>query len=401
MRRSALGRGIYDGLIVSVLHRSLLARAGVVTATAALLTLAGCQGDTGAPSPAASTSPAPTTPSPDVAIFESGPNSPLGYGLVVPEGATQLGPLSRIRSDALIRAYAPDLQAAQAQRDADQRESLAEKRAEDPTEVVPEPTPTPDPRPSDDSFRLLDEEPRPDVVISVMRIDGPPTVVVLRMMAQIAAMLPDADVPNRLSQMCTESDMRITGCSADVTGTTADDREVEVEVTVDPGNVTSRTAPPSALRQPVMTVQTTYVGDPRAGQRERESDEIGDVAEVPTNVSPEGLIWPSMDLDAPASTPVAGDFEVPAAATILLSGFDPQFVELTTERAATADLLAQKWVADRVEDEVAKDVAVELNEVSTTYSGTSDDGTLYRATYVLSARGNYVLLRVYPPDSPS
>jgi hypothetical protein len=385
---------------VSVPHRSRVVLAGVASATAALLTLAACQGDAAAPSPTASASAAPTTPAPDVAIFESGPHSPLGYGLEVPEGATQLGPLSRIRSEALIKAYTPDLQAAQAQRDANQRESLAEKRAENPDEEIPDPTPTPDTRPSDDSFRLIDEEPRPDTVISVMRIDGAPTVVVLRMMAQIAAMLPDADVPTRLSQMCTETDKRITGCTADVTGTTADDREVQVVVTVDPGNVKSRTAAPSALRQPVMTVQTKYVGDPRAGQRERESNDIGDVAEVPTNVSPEGLIWPSMDLDAPASTPVADDFEVPASATILLSGFSPQFVEITTERAATADLLAEKWVSDRAAGDVTKDVAVELNEVSTTYSGTAKDGTYYRATYVLSARGNYALMRVYPPGSP-
>lgn len=379
---------------------SALVRRAAALSAAALL-LAACQGGSGEADPAATaTATATTSDAPDVAIFESGPDSPIGYGLQVPSGATQLGPLSRIRSEQMIRTYAPDLQAARAQRDADRREDLAQRRADNPDETVPVPVPTPDTRPSEDSFNPLEEEPRPDTVISVMRIDGSPTVVVLRMMAQIQAMLPDAEVPTRLSQMCSETDMRITGCTADVTGTTADDREVQVVVDVDPGNVETRTSAPSALRQPVMTLQIRYVGDVRAGQRTRESSEIGDVAEISPDVDPEGLIWPSMDLDAPADTPLAGDFEVPGDAVILLSGFTPQFVELTTDKAATADLLAQRWVEDRIEGDVAKDVAVELNEVNTTYAGSSEDGTYYRATYVLSARGNYVLLKVYPPDAP-
>lgn len=365
------------------------------------LLLAACQGGSSdpAPDPTASAT-ATASPEADVAIFESGPDSPIGYGLTVPAGATQLGPLSRIRSEQMIKTYAPDLLAAQSLRDADRRENLAEQRAENPDQVVPVPLPTPDTRPSQDSFRPLEEQPRPDTVISTMRIDGSPTVVVLRMMAQIAAMLPDADVPTRLSEMCTESDMRITGCTAEVTGTTADDREVRAVVTVDPGNVETRTSAPSALRQPVMTLQVRYVGDVRSGQQERESGDIGEIAEISPDVDPEGLIWPSMDLDAPADTPLVDGFVVPADAMILLSGFAPQFVELTTDKAATADLLAQKWVEERIEGDVAKDVAVELNEVNTTYTGTSEDDTYYRATYVLSARGNYVLLQVYPPGSP-
>ncbi|MGJ9421992.1 hypothetical protein [Aeromicrobium sp. CF3.5] len=367
----------------------------------ATLALAACQAGSGDPAPDATASATATaSPKPDVAIFESGPDSPLGYGLQVPAGATQLGPLSRIRSEQMIKTYAPDLQAAQAQRDADRREDLAERRAENPDEVVPVPVPTPDVRPSQDSFNPLEEQPRPDTVISTMRIDGSPTVVVLRMMAQISAMLPGADVPMRLTEMCTETDMRITGCTAEVTGTTADDREVRVVVNVDPGNVETRTSAPSALRQPVMTLQIRYVGDVREGQRERESSEIGEIAEISPDVDPEGLIWPSMDLDAPADTPLVDGFVAPEDAIILLSGFSPQFVELTTDKAATADLLAQRWVEERIEGEVAKDVAVELNEVNTTYTGSSEDGTYYRATYVLSARGNYVLLRVYPPDAP-
>jgi hypothetical protein len=371
----------------------------LATVAAVLAVLAtGCQSSSSDPEPdpaATGTATASATaPEPDVGPFESGPESPLGYGLEVPDGATQLGPLTRIRSDRLIAAYAPDLQAAEASRAADAREKLADAQAEDPAATMP--TPAPDDRPSDDSFRVLDEQPRPDTVVSVMRIDGKPTQVVGRMLAQLDAMLPDSTVPRDLSSWCESRQQRISGCRLGVSGTTRDDREVRIVLTVDPGNVTTRTAPPSSMRQPVMTLQLKYVGDPRAGQAERETDDIGDVDDVEDAVDPAGLIWPAMDLDAGPRTPLADGFVPPADATVLLSGFDPSFVELTTDKAADADDLARQWVADRADSAVTKDVAVELNEVSTTYSGSKDD-TFYRATYVLSARGNYVLLMVYPP----
>lgn len=377
-----------------------------IAASAAALAIvaSGCQASTGDPDPTPSTAsssaptPAPTADDSDLAPFESGPESPLGYGLQVPDGATQLGPLTRIRSEQLIATYAPDLQAAEAQEAADARAKLAERQSEDPTATAP--TPAPDDRPSDDTFTTLEDEPLPDTVISVMRIDGDPTQVVGRMLAQLEAMLPKADVPTDLDSWCESTKKRISACRLDVSGTTSDQREVNVIVTVDPGNVKTRTAAPSALRRPVMTLQLKYVGDPRIGQVERESGDIGDVREVQDTPDPSGLLWPSMDLDAPRSTPLADDFVAPDDATILLSGFKPSFVELTTDKAASADSLAEKWVADRADGPIAKDVAVELNEVSTTYSGTKGD-TFYRATYVLSARGNYVLLMVYPPDSTS
>lgn len=361
-----------------------------------------CQGGSDDPDPdrsptsSTSTTRTPTTEEPDVAAYESGPESPLGYGLEVPDGATQLGPLTRIRSDRLVAAYAPDLQAAQAQDEADQREQEAEDLQDDPSATPTTPSPTPDTRPSDDTFKPLEEQPRPDTVLSVMRVDGKPTQVVRRMLAQMAAMLPEADVPTEIAQICKARNLRITGCRLGVTGTTADDRDVRVILTVDPGDIDTRTAPPAAQTRPVMTLQITYVGDPRKGQVERESSDIGDVANIDDTADPDGLIWPSMDLDAPSSTALVDGFVVPADALLLLSGNEPAFVELTTAKAATADELAEKWVADRADSTVAKDVVEDLNEVSTTYSGSKGD-TYYRATYVLSARGNYVLMMVYPP----
>ena len=111
-----------------------------IAASAAALAIvaSACQASTGDPDPApsatASSSPTPaaTADDSDLAPFESGPESPLGYGLQVPDGATQLGPLTRIRSERLIATYAPDLQAGEAQKAADARAKLAERQAEDP-----------------------------------------------------------------------------------------------------------------------------------------------------------------------------------------------------------------------------------------------------------------------------
>ena len=73
---------------------------------------------------------------------------------------------------------------------------------------------------------------------------------------------------------------------------------------------------------------------------------------------------------------------------------------MNVENATTGDAIAQSWVVDRIQGDVGKDVVEDLNEVSTTYFGSAKDGTYFRATHTLSARGNYVLLMVYPPDAP-
>ncbi len=371
-----------------------------LAASAAVLAmvLSACQTTADEPDPASTpagtAAPSPAAATPDVAPFESGPESPLGYGLQVPDGATQLGPLTRVRSAELIATFAPDLQAGAARKSAAEREKLAERLADDPTATAP--TPTPDVRPSDDTFRVLEEQPRPDTILSVMRIDGRPTQVVRRMLAQLDALLPASDVPTGLSSWCSSRQQRITGCRLGVSGTTSDKRDVRIVVTVDPGNATTGTAAPSARRRPVMTLQVKYVGDPRLGQAERESSDLADVKKIDDGPDPTGLTWPSMRRDASRQIPLVDGFVVPTAANILLSGYEPSFVELNTDKAGTADDLARQWVADR-SGEVAKDIAVELNEVSTTYSGSSKDGTFYRASYTLSARGNYVLLMVYPP----
>ena len=361
---------------------------------ALLAVLAGCNSSTGATieDPTATA----TTPKPaNVTEHESGPESPITYGFEVPRGATQLGPLVRYRSARLIAAYQPELDAALAQKAAEEKDK-ADQAERDGT-PIPSTIPTPDSRPSDDTFKLIDDAPKPDTTISLMRIDGNPSDVVRRMLAQISAALPDNHVEfNDLSKYCSTAHDRVTSCRLAVRGLTVDDRDIRVTMTVDPGNVVTRTSPPSAKRRPVMTLTIEYVGEPRKGQLTRESNSLKDVPEV-TGDDTSGLIWPKMDVDALPTTKLVHGWTAPADSTIILSGFDPKFVAITTPKAVDSDLVALEFAqSNGVKGAYTKDVVEDLNAVSTTYTSTSKDGAVARATYVLSARGNYAMLFYYP-----
>lgn len=364
-------------------------------ACALLAGLAACDQSTGSAQPS-STSTVPTTPPVDVSDFESGPESPMTYGLQVPRGAIQLGPLVRYRSPRLISAYEPELRAALDQKAAEDREKAAQ--AESDGTPLPSTLPTPEPRPSEDTFNLLDEPPKPDSTISLMRVDGNPTKVVRRMLAQISLALPNSTiVTDDLSEYCEAKNRRITSCRLALRGLTSDDRDIRITMTVDPGNVTTRTSPPSAKTRPIMTVTIEYVGEPRKGQFTRESSDLGEVPAIDSKADRSGLIWPKMDEDAAPTTKLLNGWVAPTAATIILSGFRPKLVAITTARAAEADLIAEQFAASNgAKGKYTKDVVEDLNEVSTTYTATTASGSIARATYILSARGNYTALYYSP-----
>lgn len=367
----------------------------VVLSLVALSLVAACDGEGNAADPTP-TSTQTTTQPPDVTEHESGPESPITYGLLVPRGATQLGPLIRYRSSRLIAAYLPELKAAQAQKEAEARDKAAEEASEG-TPTTPT-TPTPDTRPSDDSFKLLEDPPKPDTTVSLMRIDGSPTEVVRRMLSQIAALLPDSDVvTDDLGAYCSSTLRRITSCRLVVHGIAQDDRDIRVTMTVDPGKITTRTSGPSDLTRPVMTVSVEYVGEPRRGQLSRESNSLDGVKGI-DSAEKSGLIWPKMDEDAPATSRLLNGWTAPTSATILLSGYHRSFVVITANRAVDADVSAEQYVlGNSPNGRITKDVVEDLNEVSTTYTTRTKKGGTARATYVLSARGNYTVLFYDPP----
>ncbi len=330
----------------------------------------------------------------NVTEHESGPQSPISFGLEVPEGATQLGPLVRYRSPALIEAYQPELDAAEAA----QERADAEREEVDGVEPEPTETTTPATRPSDDTFALIDDAPRPDITISLLRVDGDPTLVLRRLIAQVNAVIPDADlVEDDLSQFCRARERRITGCTVQARGLTADRRDVRITITADPGDVTTRTAYPASDRRPVMTVRAEYMGDPRSGQLEPRAQ----TAEVPRDVEGEdrsGLIWPSMDVAESLDAPLLdGRWTVPPTGTLLLSGDRPRFAAVVADRVREADAIAEDFASSI--GTPTKDVVEDLNEISTTYTARGEDGSRARATFVLSARGSYAMLFYFPPPS--
>jgi hypothetical protein len=377
----------------------MVTRTGRVMLTAvALVALSACEsgstGETPTPTPTVT-----KTEAADLSEHESGPESPIAYGLFVPEGATQLGPLFRYRSSRLIAEYRPELQAAEAQRAAEQAEDVAGDEANG--TPSPTPTPTPTTRPSPDSFKLIGDGPRPDTSVSLMRIDGDPTQVVRRVLAQIDAAIPAAElVLDDLSPYCVAQERRITSCRVVTRGMTEGNREIRLTMTVDAGDLATRTAPPAALTRPVMQVVAEYVGDPRAGQLGRDTGSLDDIVDVDESDDRSGLIWPKMDLDAELATPLLGGWTAPEPATLLLSGFAPSFAVMTTERAVDADQTAQQFVLSKSpRGTLIKDVVEDLNSVSTTYAYQTKDGAVARAVYILSARGNYTALFLTPPTN--
>lgn len=369
--------------------------AGTLLFAAVLLTLLAACGPR--PIPVGSPDGSPVPSATDVTEHESGPESPIAYGFEVPRGASQVGPLIRYRSARLIQAYKPELDAAQAHRDAEQQRKRDEAEAKG--TPLPPPTPTPTTEPTSDTFRLLDNPPKPDTTISLMRINGSPTAVVRAMLAQIDVILPKAGVVrSNIAKYCDSTERRITSCHLTVKGKARNGRQLEVTLAVDPGEITTRTAPPATNKHPVMFLQVAYIGDPRDGQVNRQHD--ADI-EVPSGVrrrDPSGLIWPSMDLDAPASTPLLNGWRAPLGAEILLSGFKPALVVVSTTKALDASGIAATYAAG-VQADPQVDVVEDLNEITTTYTATGADGSRAMASYILSARGYYAVLFYTGPQA--
>lgn len=332
----------------------------------------------------------------DVSEHESGPESPIAYGFQVPRGANQVGPLIRYRSARLLQAYKPELDAAQAQKDAGEQRRRDE--AEAAGRPLASPTPTPTTAPSRDTYYLLDNPPKPDTTISLMRVNGNPTAVLRAMLAQIDVILPRAGVVRSdISRYCQAEDRRITSCALNVKGKTRNGRALAVSLAVDPGDAATRTGAPATNQRPVMFFRVAYIGDPRDGQLNRQHD--SDVT-IPAGVkAPDksGLIWPRMDEDAKLSSDLLNGWRAPTGSELLLSAYRPAFVVLTTTRAFDSSNAALKF-AESLQEEPPVDVVEDLNEIVTTYTATSPDGNRAMASYILSARGYYAVLFFDPPE---
>ncbi len=372
--------------------------ATAVAATLLVALLAGCGPQNAAPQPSPTTPASPEPSGTDVTEHESGPESPIAYGFRVPRGASQVGPLVRYRSARLLSAYQTELEAAQARTVADQQRRCDEREARG-TPCVPS-NPTASAAPTEDTFRLLSDPPKPDVTVSLMRVNGSPTDVVRAMLAQIDVILPKAGiVRSDISRYCKSINRRITSCRLRVTDTTKNGRRLTVTFAVDPGDIETRTSAPATNGDPVMYLRIAYVGDPRAGQENRRGDSDINVPAGVARRDTSGLIWPGMDLDARSSSRLLNGWRRPLGAEILLAGYQPDFVVVSTAKALDASSIAEKW-AKGIQEEPKVDVVEDLNEVTTMYTAEGPNGERGLASYVLSARGYYAVLFWIPAPEP-
>ncbi|WP_229051893.1 hypothetical protein [Aeromicrobium sp. Leaf350] len=373
-------------------------RVATAALTAAVVTsvLAGCEIGSGS---GGSTTGAPSAPS-EITDHEGGPESPIITGLTVPEGAVQLGPLVRYRSDRVIAAYQPDLAVALTRQGVSDAVSAAQANTEGVLQDVP-PTITKSGRPDDDTFALLEEPPPADITTALIRLDTDETAAVQSIVGQIATLLPDADVdPEDFTSYCTVVDDRVTGCELEVEGVTDDDRTLAISMHVDPGNLETRISAPSSLTQPVMELQVQDLSDPRVERAAAEADDEDEPAAPEVSAeAPDDVIWPAMDADAPADTELLNGWVAPEDATILLSSFEPAFVALNVSSSSEAREIAQSYVTSAVPDGLVTSDSYEgLNEVDVTFTATAPDGSVAQGTHVITARGNYVML-FYTPAS--
>jgi len=298
----------------------------------------------------------------------------------------------------LIHAYETELEAEQARRDADAQRRCDELEARG--SACDPGTPEPSVAPTKDTFRLLKDPPKPDVTVSLMRINGAPTTVVRAMLAQIDVILPKAGiVRSDIARYCESKARRITSCRLTAHGTTRNGRKLTVTLAVDPGNLASRTSPPASNRKPVMYLRVAYVGDPRDGQENRRHDSDVNVPVGVLKRDTSGLIWPSMDLDAKSSSRLLNGWRAPLGSTILLSSYHPAFAVVSTTKALDASAIAEGF-AKSIQEEPKVDVVEDLNENTTTYTAVSPNGDRALASYVLSARGYYAVLFWIPAPTP-
>ena len=132
------------------------------------------------------------------------------------------------------------------------------------------------------------------------------------MVAQIDTVLPEAGILRTdITTYCDERDRRITGCQLEAEGTTANGRDLKIRLDVDPGDLKTRTAPPSTNQNPVMKLKVEYVGDPRRGQVDRRVTATSTSRATSRRRTTSGLIWPRMDEDAPPTTALLNDWTAP------------------------------------------------------------------------------------------
>lgn len=388
----------------------------------------------------------------EVARHETASGAPISFGIEIPDGAVQVGPLVRQRRTEVGEVIeGPSSRADAFQNDESDGETSPQTR--DPEEPTP-----------------------PDFTTAMLRIDGEPSEVVQRMLSELSDSLSGSGIDaEHWRKYCTVSGGVYTGCRMHARGTTEEDEHVAVEFTVDPGDPASKSAPAGSLLRPVMVLTLERLearegdGDQRptdpadaqareaqagidsreaeenaiaaakqdardkpgrntnaddrteganSGQKaEQTSDETGDSDE---SDGPDGdgdgaddsdkqesePRWPTMKREWPAKP---GDWiltpkwKVRPNIEVILSSSMPQVAMLAVKDGADPDRIARRYVRMFADEATTPkiDEVEDRNERNITYTPRNDgSGPSVAVTTVATGRGNYIEL-LFSDGDPS
>lgn len=388
----------------------------------------------------------------DLERHESAPGTPISYGIDVPDGAVQLGPLIRQRR----------LEVEDVIEDGDRADASGDEADE------------PDPETHDP------EEPTPpDFTTSLLRVDGDPSEVMQSILEEIEDALPDSDVdPDKWADYCTVSKGVYTGCELTASGKTEDDEHITVELSVDPGRPKTKVAPAGSLLRPVMALTIELHrppadqgdengdegdgdgdgdkdGDGKAGRDHPKGDEHASAPPAKNSAQNAGhhlgrhpgahdaradrsdkrddrkadrpgrddrnadnapeddktqpgkadAKWPTMKRERPAKpgdSILTPKWELRRNTEVILSTASPRVAMLAIKDGADADAIARRYVRAFADEATTPkiDEVEDRNERSITYTPRNDGtGPAVAVTAVATGRGNYIELLFQPAAS--
>lgn len=415
-----------------------MSRVIVGTAVAALLVLTvSCTSESSPDLPDKSSGPVAVDPD-EVQRHQTTAGTPISFGIDVPDGAVQVGPLIRQRRMEVANVIkTPSDRADAFDNDADRDANDTEPQTHDPVEPTP-----------------------PDFTTALLRIDGTPSDVLESTLEEISDALPDSGLdPEKWADYCAVVDGYYTGCRVEVTGHTEDDEHIGVELTVDPGNEKSKVAPAGSLLRPVMTLtleldstddetgdepsdgessdgpstdarpdgpsadapKTDSPGDGRTDRASEAADRHrvgprqdhrpgkradddgstdGDRApgDEPTETSDVPPKWPTPARERrakPGDWILTPEWKIRRTTEVILSCGTPQVAMLAVRDGADADAIARSYVRAFADEATTPkiDEVEDRNERSTTYTPRNDgSGPDVAVTAVATGRGNYIEL---------
>ena len=367
----------------------------------------------------------------DVERHEAAPGTPLAFGIEVPDGATQVGPLVRQRRTEVADVIGGPSSRADAFGN-DQNDD-ANPRTRDPEEPTP-----------------------PDFTTAMLRVDGDPSEVVESTLSELSDALAGSEIDaENWQKYCTISDGVYTGCRLHARGTTDDDERVSVELTIDPGDPSSKTAPAGSLLRPVMVLTLEHVVAPdekgdekdtdpadaqareaqaaidareaeeaakaaaaaekrsknaKNGRNTQTDDTSGDKSPEADETSSEETegqdadkadkepTWPTMKREWPVEPGkwiLTPQWKVRPNTEVILSSSTPEVAMLAVKSGGDADAIARRYIRAFSDEATTPklDEVEDLNERNVTYTPRNDgSGPSVAVTTVATGRGNYIEL---------